>query len=175
MLPSVIGSIGSVGEGCRRAGCSRSKSSRAPRCHRSGWTRDIIVAMRRVIRDREPCNVIQAQCHTSFAQRQSDCASLMVFVGSREPMLTLIAEGKRQPAALRCQEIGLELVASGPLRLLACLPGTFVTPDNLCSERLEQVRCCSRHHHTEVVTLYRDNAPRPPPPTAAHPARLNLP
>jgi hypothetical protein len=115
-----------------------------------------------VICDREPCNVIKAQCHTSFAKRQSDCASLSVFVSSRKLMLTLVAEGQRQPAALRGQEIGLELVINGPRRPLACLSGTFVTPNDLCSEGLEQVRCCRRHHHskTKVLTLYRDNAPR---------------
>jgi hypothetical protein len=42
-------------------------------------------------------------------------------------MLTLVAEAQRQPAALRGQKIGLELLISGPLRPLACLPGTFVT------------------------------------------------
>jgi hypothetical protein len=46
-----------------------------------------------VICDREPCHVIKAQGHKSFAKLQSDSASLSAFVelgdGSRKLVLTL--------------------------------------------------------------------------------------
>jgi hypothetical protein len=39
--------------------------------------------------------------------------------------------GKRKPPTLSGQQVSLEIVADGALGLLACLPGTFVTVDNL--------------------------------------------
>src|SRR5207342_1847068 len=56
---------------------------------------------------------------------------------SREAMLSLVAVGQRQPAALGGQEVSLELLIDGAVGLLVCQPGAFVAVADLRGQVLE--------------------------------------